>query len=116
MKKEKGKEKKEKESTNFSYFLLQRATGDEHRPAARSSQSEKGAGADQSEARLLHAQHQDLLEPRAEEGARAAQGRERQIRAHERPAQASQLGESGTVPTWAGRPILSSYWRKVQTC
>jgi hypothetical protein len=74
---------------------LQRASSDEHRPPTRSGQSEEGAGADQSEAGLLHAQHQDLLEPGAEEGARAAQGGERQVRAHERSAQAPQLRESG---------------------
>ena len=43
-------------------------------PAAGPRQPEEGAGADQSEAGLLHAQYQDLLEPGTEEGESLAEG------------------------------------------
>ncbi|GLH00785.1 Protein of unknown function, partial [Gryllus bimaculatus] len=64
-------------------------------PAARARQLQEGARAHQPEARLEHAQHQDLLEPRAQEGARAQEGGVRQVQPHQRPAQAAQLGEPG---------------------
>ena len=60
-------------------------------PAAGPRQPEEGAGADQPEAGQLHAQHQDLLEPGAQEGARSPQGRVRQVRSDERSIETAQL-------------------------
>lgn len=90
--------------------LSRRPAAPAHGPAAGFGESAAGVGVDEPEAEQFHAQHKDVLVARVEEGAGAAEGGERQVQSHQRPAEVVEQREpeAGDVGAPAGGGVADA--------